>query len=141
MSKEKRVERTKEQIAAQLKTNNQQDLIEKAVFPAVVAATTSIDEAKMLLRAISTSIMEKSMEVLREKKMADVRKELVKKLTEEGREEEVDALLAALDDQTLLDSRMLVEGLSSAIEQMIIDEMRNRTLNSLEVDWKRVFNR
>ena len=141
MSKEKRVERTKEQIAAQLKTNNQQDLIEKAVFPAVVAATTSIDEAKMLLRAISTSIMEKSMEVLRETKMADVRKELVKKLTEEGREEEVDALLAALDDQTLLDSRMLVEGLSSAIEQMIIDEMRNRTLNSLEVDWKRVFNR
>lgn len=137
----KRAQLTKEQIAAQMKVNGQQDLIEKVVFPAVVNATTSIDEAKMLLRAISASIMEESMKVLRETKMADIREGLVKKLTEEGRVEEIDALLKSLDDQTLFDSRMLIEGLSSAIEQMIIDEMRGRTLRSLEVDWKRVFNR
>ena len=141
MPKPKRVEKTKEQIAAEMKKNSQQDLTENAVFPALVGATTSIDEAKMLLRAISTSIMEKSMEVLRETKMSDIRESLVKKLTEEGREKEVNALLKALDDQTLLDSRMLVEGLSSGIDQMILDEMRGRTLNSLEVDWKRIFNR
>lgn len=137
----KRVELTKEQIAQQMKINSQQDLIEKTVFPAVVAATTSIDEAKMLLRAISTSIMEESMKVLRETKMSDIREGLVKKLTQEGRVEEIDALLKSLDDQTLFDSRMLVEGLNSAIEQMILDEMRGRTLRSLDVDWKRVFNR
>lgn len=139
--KKRAPELTKEQIAAQMKVNSQQDLIEKVVFPATIAATTSIDEAKMLLKAISTLIMEQSMNVLRETKMGDIREELVKKLTTEGRVEEVDALLKGLDDQTLFDSRMLVEGLNSAIEQMVMDEMRGRTLRSLEVDWKRIFNR
>lgn len=141
MPKKPRVERTKEEIAAQLKVNAQQDLIEKTVFPAVVAATTSIDEAKMLLKAITASIMEESLKVLRETKMKDIRERLVKKLTEEGREKEVDALLSSLDDQTLFESRMLIEGLNSAIEQMVLDEMRKRTLNSLDFDWNRVFQR
>lgn len=142
MPKPKRVEKTKEQIAHEFEVRRQQELIEKQSYPATVAATTSVDEAKMLLRAISTSIMESSMEVLRETKMKDVRAKILKMLTADGvREKEVDALLATFDEETLLDSRKLVEGLSAVIEQMILDEMKERTLNSFEINWDRMMQR
>lgn len=137
----KRATKSKEQISSELDANRRKILVKNKLYPALVGATTSVDESKMLLQAITSMIMEEGMRVLREKKISEIHGHLVKVLSSEGRTKEIDALIGVLDDETLFTSRMLLEGLRQAIEQMIIDEMQSRTLKSFEPDWDRMLSK
>ena len=136
-----RVQKSKEQIAKELDVSRQKILVKEKLYPALVGATTSVDESKMLIQAITSLLMEEGMKVLREKKVSEIRASFVEKLCSEGRSDEVDALLAVLDDETLFTARVLLEGMKQVVEQMIIDEMQSRTLNSFEPNWERMLSK
>ena len=126
------------QVAEQVeKIKGQRSLAKDRLYPALVAATVSIDEAKMLLQSISTLVMEDALQVLKDKKTSEVKDRLLKKLCPDGdRAKEVGALLDVFDGETLFDTKSSVEGMAGAIDYMIRKETQERTLNSLTPDWE-----
>lgn len=133
---------TKEELLRQQKLTQQRKFIIEQFFPALKEATVSIDEATQLLNATTSLIMEEAMEVLRTKKMAEVRNRIVKKLCpNDERLLAIEHLIDLFEKQTLFEVRLNIEGLKAAIEQMKIDEMRSRKLDTLKEDWDRYLNR
>ncbi len=128
----------KEDVARLMEVRRKQMLVQGKIYPALVSATTSVQEAKALNQAISTVLLEEAMAVLKEKKLSDIKESVIKKLCEEGRETEVRALLDTMDGETLYTARTLIEGLNSVIEQALMDETKHRTLGSLEFEWDRM---
>lgn len=141
MPKPKRTEKTKEEIARDMEVGRKRLIITDKFYPALVEATTSVDEAKMLIRSITSLMMEDILQAMKEKKMSEIKFNLLHKLCPDGeRQAEIEALLDSLGDENLFVVRELVEGMSNAIEQMILDEMQDRKLDSLSPDWNRMLN-
>lgn len=129
---------TKEQLLQQQEANYRKEFIKNKFYPALVAATVSVDEASMLLGAMTSLVMEEAMETLRSTKMSEIRSRITKKLTgDNDRVVVVENLVALFDKQTLFDARSNFEGMKAVIEQMKIDDMQNRKLDTLKVDWDR----
>lgn len=139
MAKQKHVTNKKDiaKVAEQVeKIKAQRTLAKDRLYPALIAATVSVDEAKMLLQSIGTLVMEDALQVLRDKKMSEVKDSLLKKLCPDGeREKEVGVLLDVLSGETLFDTKAQVEGMTGVIDYMIRKEMQDRTLNSFTPDW------
>ncbi len=130
---------TPEEVKRGMEVNRKRKIVKEQLFPALNKATVSVDEAKMLISAVVGFIMEDAMNVLKDKKVKDIKDSLVKKLCTDGvREEEIRELLTIFDEETLFSARELIEGMKSGIEQMLIDESRARTLESLNPNWDRI---
>lgn len=141
MAKQKRLVQSKEDVVRVLNVKRQQAFIRNDVFPALIAATRSVDEARMLTQALTSVIMEEAMKVLKEKKVSDIREVLIERLCEGERIPEIRAMLLPVDNETLFDTRAIFEGLKSVIEQLINDEMKDRALDSFKVDWDRMMTK
>lgn len=132
---------TKEQLIRDQELRRKRAIIVDKFFPALVEATISIDEAKMLLQAATSLIMEEVMQTMRERKFREIKGRLVKKLcSNDERLLQIEKLLDIFDNETLFVSRELIEGMKAAIEQMTLDEMMNRKLDTLKPDWNRMLN-
>ncbi len=106
-------------------------------YPALVSATVSVDEAKMLVSAMGSLMMEQVLETMKERKFSDIKSALHAKLCEGGeRAEEVTALLNTLENENLYVAREIMEGVTRTIDQMILDEMRGRNLGTLKTKWE-----
>src|SRR6187549_1775103 len=106
--------KTKEEIAREMEVARKGKIVVHTFYPALTAATVSIDEAKMLLRAISTLMMEEVMKTMKERKFADISPAILKVLTEDGeRIEEIKELLAVFEKENLFVSREIIEGMSN----------------------------
>lgn len=133
---------TKEQLYQQQESAYKKQFIKDKFYPALVGATVSVDEASMLLQAMTSLVMEEAMETLRSKKMSEIRNRIVKKLTSDGdRVVAVEHLIGLFDKQTLFDARSNFEGMKAVIEQMKIDEMQSRSLSTMKVDWDRYLSK
>lgn len=132
---------TKDQLIRDQELRRKRAIIVDKFFPALVEATISIDEAKMLLQAATSLIMEEVMQTMRERKFKEIKGRLVKKLcSNDERLLQIEKLLDIFDNETLFVSRELIEGMKAAIEQMTLDEMMNRKLDTLKPDWNRMLN-
>lgn len=133
--------RTKEQILRDVEIARKRKIVTEKFFPALTAATVSVDEARMLVSATTSLIMEAAMAVLKEKTFKDIEEDVFKKLCPDGeRAEEIRDLLKVFSDETLFVSREIIEGAKQAIDQMVNDEMRSRSLATLKADWNRYLN-
>ncbi len=129
---------TKEQLYQEQERKHKQVFIKEKFYPALCEATVSVDESGMLLQAVTALIMEEAMETLRSTKMRDVKSRIVKKLTgDDERVPQIQRLIELFDGMTLFDTRAYVEGMKAVIEQMKIDEMSSRKLETLKADWAR----
>ena len=139
--KQKHVEGV-DNAARMLEVQRKGKLVTEKFYPNLVNATVSVEEAKMLIQAMSTCIMEAVMETMKERKMSEISAKLLKRLCPDGaREKEVKRLIDTLSDETLFVGREVVEGMTSAIQQMITDEMQGRTLNSFKPDWNKMLSK
>lgn len=141
----KRVNKTKEEIAHQMK--NQQEIARKrkiiveGFFPALVEATVSVDEAKMLIQAMSTLLMESVLKTMKERKFSEIEVELLERLCpNDERKEEVKKLLSTITGENLFVSREIIEGMTRAIDTMILNDMKGRKLDTLNADWDKFLN-
>ena len=116
-------------------------LVEK-FYPALVNASTSIEEARMLVQATASLIMESVMETMKERKFKDIAPQILKKLSPNGeREAEVKVMLDAFDEENLFVAREIIEGMTGAITQMINDEMQGRKLDTFKPNWDKMLNK
>lgn len=127
----------KELLAQQARIQGQRTLAKDKFYPALVGATVSVDESKMLLQSISSLIMEEALQVLKDRKVSDIKDKLLKRLCPDGaREKEVNKLIDVFLGETLFDTKAQIEGMTNVIDFMIRKEMQGRTLNSFEPDWE-----
>lgn len=133
---------SKEEVARGYEVNRKRALIVDKFYPALVKATISVDEAKMLNRALADLLMEDVLAVMKVRKLGEIKEKILHKLSPDGeRLEEIRELLDTLDEETLFVTREIVEGMSNAIEQMIIDEMQDKSLADFKPDWDKMLRR
>ena len=138
----KQEHKTPEEVARTLEVKRKGLIVKEQFYPSLVGATVSIDEAKMLIGSISTLMMEEVLQTMKERKFSDISGKLLKKLCPDGaREKEIAHLLSIFDNEDLFVTREIVEGMRNVIEQMLMDENKARTLNSLTPDWDKMLNR
>jgi len=149
--KPKRINKTKEQITNQIKgVKTREELLKdlrkspdfmkkmkftKEVFyPQLIKASKSVDDASTFLASISTVMMQKFLEIMKEKKFSDLK--LAESL--DSKDEKYHELVDLLDlfkDDSVFDARDKVEGMKREIDQFIHDEMQVRQLSDLKPKW------
>lgn len=130
--------KSKEELLADLKNNK--DFQEKIKFarevfyPALCQASTSIDDAQILLSGFNTTIMQEFLSLMKEKKIKDLA--LVDKLDQTNPKfAEMSALLGIFSDYTVFDAKDQIEGMRGELALFITDEMKERPLSSLKTKW------
>ncbi len=135
----KRAPKTKEQIVRDMEVSRKRSIVVDKFYPALKEATLSVDEAKMLLQATGSLIMESVLKTMQERKFSEIKDVVVDKLSHESEERrpKIEALLDVLTNENLYVTREIVEGMSRAIEQMVAEDLQGRTLDTLKPDWER----
>lgn len=141
----KRVNKPKEQIAHEMKS--QQEIARKRAiivdkfYPALVGATVSVDESKMLINSMGTLLMENVLKTMQQRQFTEIIEELTNRLCPDGeRKEEIVKLLSTLEGENLFVAREIIEGMTRAIDTMILNDMRGRKLDTLDADWNKFLN-
>lgn len=136
--KKKRALRSKEEVLAQLKGNQdfqkKMEFVREKFYPALIKASRSIDDAQSFISSLSTMMMQKFLEVMKDTKFTDLK--LVDILDpKDDKYEALKEMLALFDDQNVFDARELIEGMKSEISLFINEELKDRTLDTLKVKW------
>ncbi len=138
MPKEKKVVKSKQQLIKELQDNSKfkakMKFTREMFYPALVAASTSIDDAQNLLGSLNTMIMQEFLSDMKEKKFSDLK--LEDKLDKDNpKYTEFIAMLDLFKDLNVFDAKDCIEGMRSEIELFMKDEREKRTLDTLEVKW------
>lgn len=129
---------TKEELEREMKRAEARTLIKEKFYPAMVEATESVDEATHLMNAVTGLIMEEAMETLRTMHMKEIKNRIVKKLCpNDERLLQIENLIGVFDAMTLYEARGHFESMRAVLQQIQLDEMRTRKLNTFTVDWNR----
>ncbi len=132
---------TKEQLARQQEVARKRKIIVEEFYPALVQATVSVDEAKMLISAASSLLMEDVLQTMKERKFDEIYEKLVRRLTpDDVRLLEIEKLFATLKGENLFVAREIIEGMSRAIEHMVLKDLQGRKLDTLNADWQTMLN-
>lgn len=143
--KQKQPRKSKDQLIHEAENKKEiarkRKLIVEEFYPALIAATISVDESKALISALGSFMMEEVLKTMRERKFSEIGKILLDKLTSDGqRVDEIARLLNTLADENLFVAREIIEGMTQAISVMITQEMQNRTLDTLQANWGEYLN-
>lgn len=110
-------------------------------YPALIEATVSVDEAKALISALGSLVMEDTLRTMRERRFVDIKEILIEQLCKDGeRKEGITKLLETLKDENLFTAREIIEGMTKAIEAMVTEELRGRKLDTLKTNWEGYLN-
>jgi len=136
MSKNK--QKSKDELLADLKANPafQEKLIfaRDVFYPALINATTSIDDASVLLGVFNTMLMQEFLAFMKDKTMKDLK--LADKLDPFNEKfNESKALLALFDDMTVYDAKDHIEGMRNEIQLFLNEEAKSRLLSDLKTKW------
>lgn len=134
--------RTKEEIQRDTERSRKRKIVVEKFYPALIKATISIDEAKMLLQSIASLTMEEVLKTMQHIKFDSIYDRVLKKLTpDDVRLLPVEQLLGTIRNENLFVAREIVEGMQRAIGQMQHDEDKERTLATLKPDWDKMLNK
>ena len=136
--KKKRLVKNREEVLKDLQKSqdfrNKMIFVKNKFYPALIEASRSIDDANSFLSSLSTMMMQKFLGLMKEKKFADL------KLTEilDPKDDKYEPLCAMLDlfkDESVFDAKELIEGMRTEVQLFINEEMKSRSLASLETKW------
>lgn len=128
-------------LLRKIEVKRKRNIIVDKFFPALKEASVSVDESKMLIQSMSSFLMEGVLKTMQERKFDEIIPSMLERLCKDGeRKEEVQKLLSVLEGENLFVAREIIEGITRAIDQMVLDEMRNRKLETLSADWDRMLN-
>lgn len=138
MGKNKQVHKTKDELIADLKANAdwlaKMKFVKEQFYPALCAASTSVEDAVMLLSGFNNQLMESFLRLMKEKKVSDLG--LEEKLDKESSKYvENLALLKLFEGMSIFDCKTHVEGMKGDIEKFKFEEFQNRDLSSLRTRW------
>jgi len=124
----------KKTLETQEKVKNYRAFVKDEFYPALLKATTSIEDAKFLLGSFSNILMEQFLGQMKEKQFIDLKLHEKLDKTSPSYKEFVN-ILALFGDKNVYDSRELIEGMKGEIEAMITNEMKDRKLDSLKTNF------
>lgn len=108
--------------------------VKDKLYPAVVDATTSVEDAKMFLTSFSAMMMDVFLEQMKDMKFIDLKLHNKLNKTDPNYKHYI-ALLALFGNESVFNARELIEGMKSEIEMMIRNEMSDRKLESLKTNF------
>lgn len=131
-------QRSKEEIADGMKrvaeAKRMREFVKTKFYPALMSASTSIEDAKFLLGGFSNQIMETFLAQMKEKKFIELK--LHEKLDKKSPlYKEFVAMLALFSDENVFTARELVEGMKNEIQMFIDTEMKDRKLDTLKTNF------
>ena len=130
-----------DELLRKIEVTRKRNIVVDKFFPALKEASVSVDESKMLIGSMSSLLMEGVLKTMQERKFSEIIPSMLERLCKDGeRKEEVEKLLKVLEDENLFVAREIIEGMTRAIEQMVLDEMKGRKLDSLQANWDRMLN-
>jgi ribosomal protein L7/L12 len=130
--------KTKEELIADLQKNAvwmaKIKFIKETFYPALIKATTSIEDATQNLTIINSVMMEKFLGLMKEKKFSelDVYANLDPK---DPKYEDLKAMLNLFDGMSLFEAKEYLEGMKQEIAMFIADEQKVRGLDTLPTKW------
>lgn len=130
--------RSKEQLIKELQDNSKfkvkMKFTREQFYPALVKASTSIDDAQNLLGSLNTMIMQEFLSDMKSKKFSALK--LEDKLDKDNpKYPEFIAMLDLFKESNIFDAKDCIEGMRSEIDLFMKDEREKRTLDTLETKW------
>lgn len=137
MSK-KQPQKSKDELLVDLKSNPEFQakltFARDVFYPALINATTSIDDASVLLGGFNTMLMQEFLAFMKDKTMKDLK--LSDKLDPFNEKfNESKALISIFDDMTVFDAKDHIEGMRNEIQLFLNEEAKNRPLSDLKTKW------
>ncbi len=103
-------------------------------YPALLKASTSIDDAKFLLSSFSNMVMEQFLSQMKEKKFIDL--QLHNKLDPKAPNfKDYQDMLALFGNENVYDARELIEGMKMELDALVTAELKDRKLDTLKTNW------
>ena len=138
MSKPKTPVKTKEQLLAELKGNEQfkakMAFTRERFYPALVEASTSIEDAMTNLSSINTVVMQTFLGFMKDKKFGEL--DMVSKMDSKAPKfEEIKAMLDLFGDMSVYEAKELIEGMRMEIGMWVQEDNRMRNLKDLPKRW------
>lgn len=138
MSKPKKPVRTKEQIISDLRANkdfqSKLQFTKEKFWPALCKASTSIDDANLLLNGFNTTLMQEFLGLMKEKTIKDLKLEERLDGTNERKGEFME-LLSIFDGMTVFEVKDHIEGMRNEIALFLTEEQKKRQLIELKPQW------
>lgn len=133
-----RLNKSKEQVTQEIKTKEKvvflREFVKDQFYPALVKASTSIEDAKYLLGSFSNMVMEQFLAKMKEVKFEDLN--LYTKLDPTLPQfQEYKLILDLFKDQDVFTTRELIEGMKGEIEMMVTTELKDRKLETLKTNF------
>lgn len=129
---------TKEQIAEGMKRVQEAKRLrafaKDVLYPAVINASTSVDDAKFLLGSLANQMMEVFLARMKETKFIDL--QLHSKLDKNAPnyKQYID-LLSVFANENIFTARELIEGMKNEIQMFVDNEMKQRKLDTLKTNF------
>ncbi len=138
MPKPKRVNKSKEQILTELKSNRkfQEKLsfVRDEFYPALIKATDNVESAGQFLSSTNSFLMESFLGFMKEKTFKELN--LAEKLSPiDPHYEDLKALMGLLDDKNVFDAKDILEGVRGEIELFKQDMFKKMRLEDLKTKW------
>lgn len=138
MQKKPRVNKSKAEILAGMKESadfqRKMKFVKESFYPTLCEASTSIDDATLLLSGFNTQMMQEFLARMKETKMKDLN--LISKLeVTADKYLEYQKLLALFDEMSVFEAKDIIEGLRGEIDLFKAEEFKDRPLASLKVTW------
>ncbi len=131
-------QKTKEQIMAELKNNaefqQKMAFVKQVFYPALCRASTSIEDAQMLLHGFNTNIMQEFLGLMKEKKISDLNLSVRLDTTNEKHPDFL-ALLDLFKDQSVFEAKEHIEGMTQEINLFLQEERKTKKLEDLKTKW------
>lgn len=136
--KEPRAQKSKEQLLAELRNNAQfqkkMKFTREVFYPALHEASTSVDDAVMLLSGFNTAIMQEFLGLMKVKTVKDL--DLSSKLDVKAEKApEMKKLLELFNDMSVFEAKDLIEGMRNEINLFQSEFWKERRLNDLPAKW------
>jgi hypothetical protein len=135
--KEKRVEKTKEELKAEMEAIAEAQRLRRKVkeefYPFLCLKTNNIDEAKIFSQALSVAIEQSFTNLQKTMKVKDLG--LVAKLTNNEQSAKWKEVLEMFAEENIMSAQRILRDMPNAIDSFIREEMTKRPLSSLKVDF------
>lgn len=137
-NKKPQLHKDKKQLLKDLRDNKawvtKMDFVKSKLYPALIKATTSIDDALQNLSVMNNVLMEKFLGLMKEKTMKEIK--LVDSLSDKDPNYgTMVEMIMLLDDLNVYDAKDYLEGMKNEINLFLNEENKGRKLSELKAVW------
>lgn len=137
MKKEKRINKTKEQLLEEQKQREEtlrlRKIVKEKIYPLLLEKSKSIDDAKIFSSTVSISIKQAFNNTMRKMLVEELK--LKSMLSESEEKERYEKMFDILNTETIFNALKMIDEMPNAIDGFIREEMCKRPLSELKAEF------